>query len=56
MFKYLGFTEEDAKAQFGFLMDAFQFGSTAHGGLAFDWIDSLLFWVVKRLLGLYCVP
>jgi aspartyl-tRNA synthetase len=24
MFKYLGFTEEEAKAQFGFLMDAFQ--------------------------------
>jgi aspartyl-tRNA synthetase len=38
MFKYLGFTEEQAKEQFGFLMDAFQFGAPPHGGLALDWI------------------
>ena len=41
MFELLGFTQEDAKAQFGFLMDAFQYGAPPHGGLAFG-LDRLV--------------
>ncbi len=35
MFRVLGFTDEDARYKFGFLMDAFEFGAPPHGGAAF---------------------
>ncbi len=43
MLSLLGFSEEEAKAQFGFLMDAFEYGTPPHGGIAlgFDRMCSL---------------
>jgi aspartyl-tRNA synthetase len=35
MFRLLGFTDEQAQAQFGFLMNAFKYGAPPHGGLAY---------------------
>jgi len=35
MFQILGFTDEDAQNQFGFLMNAFEYGAPPHGGIAF---------------------
>ncbi len=41
MFEILGFSEEEARAQFGFLMDAFEYGTPPHGGVAFG-LDRLV--------------
>ena len=37
VFTVLGLSEEEARAQFGFLLDAFRFGPPPHGGIAFGW-------------------
>lgn len=47
IFSMIGFTEEQAKERFGFLLEAFKFGTPPHGGMAFG-LDRLIMLMAQR--------
>ncbi|MFI3169958.1 MAG: aspartate--tRNA ligase [Faecalibacterium sp.] len=47
MFKVLGFTEERARASFGYLMDAYKYGAPPHGGMAYG-LDRMVMLMLGR--------
>lgn len=47
MFRALGFTEEKARENFGFLMDAYRYGAPPHGGMAYG-LDRLVMLMLKK--------
>ena len=47
MFKALGFTEERARENFGFLMDAYRYGAPPHGGMAYG-LDRMVMLMLKK--------